>query len=153
MPKKLWYDLQDHKTKFHNWNQPTNGNDSMISAIIPVLRAWRWMWWRTRRSCVRGGSRRRGASAASPGGNCIKISLPGKLILGDYFQENGTSRRPFLLLRISFPGRPIFFQLPPGPGPRRKRKRPSSRGWPPILSASRQLLFSLLDSILFMLFL
>ena len=25
-----------------------------------------------------------------------------------------TSRRPFLLLRISFPGRPIFIQLPPG---------------------------------------
>ena len=39
-----------------------------------------------------------------PGGNCIKIGLPGKLILGDYFQENGTSQRPFLLLRISFPG-------------------------------------------------
>ena len=28
-------------------------------------------------------------------------------------QENRTSRRPFLLLRISFPGRPIFIQLPP----------------------------------------
>ena len=25
-----------------------------------------------------------------------------------------TSRRPFLLLRICFPGRPIFIQLPPG---------------------------------------
>ena len=25
------------------------------------------------------------------GGNCIKIGLPGKLILGDYFQENVTS--------------------------------------------------------------
>ena len=32
-----------------------------------------------------------------------KISLPGKSILRDYFQENRTSRRPFLLLRISFP--------------------------------------------------
>ena len=31
-----------------------------------------------------------------PGGNCIKIGLHGKLILGDYYQENGTSRRPFL---------------------------------------------------------
>ena len=31
-----------------------------------------------------------------------------------YFQENGTSRRPFLLLRISFPGRPIFIQFVPG---------------------------------------
>ena len=39
-----------------------------------------------------------------------KIGLPGKSILGDYFQENMTSRRPFLLLRISFPGRPIFIQ-------------------------------------------
>ena len=35
--------------------------------------------------------------------------------LGDYFQENRTSQRPFLSLRISFPGRPIFIQLPPGP--------------------------------------
>ena len=48
-----------------------------------------------------------------PGTNCIKIRLPGKSILGDYFQENRTSRRPFLLLRINFPGRPIFIQLPP----------------------------------------
>ena len=45
--------------------------------------------------------------------NCIKKGLPGKLILRFYFQENRTSRRPFLLLRISFPGRPIFIQLPP----------------------------------------
>ena len=35
-----------------------------------------------------------------PGGNCIKIGLPGKSIFRDYFQENITSRRPFLLLRI-----------------------------------------------------
>ena len=48
-----------------------------------------------------------------PGGNCIKIGLPGKSILRDYFQENMTSRRPFLLLRISFPGRPIFIQFVP----------------------------------------
>ena len=49
------------------------------------------------------------------GGNCIKIALPGKLILGYYYmyQENRTSRRPFLLLRISFPGRPIFIQFIP----------------------------------------
>ena len=39
-----------------------------------------------------------------PGGNCMEIGLPGKSILGDYFEENRTSRRPFLLLRISFPG-------------------------------------------------
>ena len=48
-----------------------------------------------------------------PGGNCIKIGLPGKSILRQYFQENRTSRRPFLLLRISFPGRPIFIQFVP----------------------------------------
>ena len=41
------------------------------------------------------------------------MGLPGKSILGDYFEENRTSRRPFLLLRIRFPGRPIFIQLPP----------------------------------------
>ena len=45
--------------------------------------------------------------------NCIKIGLPGKSILGDYFQENRTSRRHFLLLRISFPGRPSFIQFVP----------------------------------------
>ena len=49
------------------------------------------------------------------GGNCVNIGLPGKSFLGDYFQENRTSCRPFLLLRISFPGRPIFIQLPPAP--------------------------------------
>ena len=48
-----------------------------------------------------------------PGTNCIKIGLTGKSILGDYFQENRSPGRPFLLLRISFPGRPIFIQLPP----------------------------------------
>ena len=48
-----------------------------------------------------------------PGMNYIKIGLPGKLILGDYFEENMTSQRPFLFLRISFQGRPIFIQLPP----------------------------------------
>ena len=48
------------------------------------------------------------------GGNCIKISLPGKSILRGYFQDNRTSWRPFLLLRISFPGRPIFIQFIPG---------------------------------------
>ena len=49
-----------------------------------------------------------------PGGKCITMGLPGKLILRDFFQENETSRRPFLLLGISFPKRPIFIQLPPG---------------------------------------
>ena len=47
------------------------------------------------------------------GGSCIKIGLTGKSILGDYFQEKGTSRRPFLSLRTSFPGRPIFIQFVP----------------------------------------
>ena len=51
-----------------------------------------------------------------PGMNCIKKVLPGKSILGDFLQENITSRRPFLLLRIDFSGRPIFIQLPPGHG-------------------------------------
>ena len=32
------------------------------------------------------------------GTNCIKLGLPGKLILRDYFQANRTSQRPFLLL-------------------------------------------------------
>ena len=50
----------------------------------------------------------------SSGGNCIKMGLPGKSILGDYFQENMSSGRPFLLLRIRFPGRPIFIQFIPG---------------------------------------
>ena len=53
------------------------------------------------------------AADAASGTNCIKIGLPGKSILRDYSQENETSRRPVLLLRISFPGRPIFIQLPP----------------------------------------
>ena len=57
---------------------------------------------------------RKGKKASWLDGNCIKIGLPGKSILRDYFQENRTSRRSFLLLRISFPGRPIFIQLPPG---------------------------------------
>ena len=43
----------------------------------------------------------------------FKIGLPGKSILRDYYQENMTSRRPFLSLRISFPGRPIFIQFIP----------------------------------------
>ena len=30
-----------------------------------------------------------------------------------YFQESRTSRRHFLLLRISFPGKPIFMQFVP----------------------------------------
>ena len=55
-----------------------------------------------------------GAEQVQPGTNCIKLGISGKSILRDYFQENRTSRRPFFLLRISFPGRFIFIQLPPG---------------------------------------
>ena len=54
------------------------------------------------------------ACTSSPGADCIKIGLPGKFILRDYFQENRTSGRTFLLLRISFTGRPIFIQFVPG---------------------------------------
>ena len=43
----------------------------------------------------------------------LEDSFSEKLILRDYFQENMTSQRPFLLLRISFPGRPIFIQFIP----------------------------------------
>ena len=51
---------------------------------------------------------------------CVKVGLPGKSILGDYFQDNRTSRRPFLSVRISFPGRPIFIQFVPGPAAERR---------------------------------
>ena len=69
-------------------------------------------WWRTRW----GTPRRRARAARSTGtsvANCIKIGLPWKSILRDYFQENMTSRRPFLILRISFLGRPNFIQFIP----------------------------------------
>ena len=62
--------------------------------------------------CYKGGKADKGVTS---GANCIKIGLPRRSILRDYFQENRTSRRPLLLLRISFPGRPIFIQLVPGP--------------------------------------
>ena len=54
------------------------------------------------------------ASNGEEGGNCIKIGLSGKSILRDYFQENGTFQRPVILLRISFPGGPVFIQFVPG---------------------------------------
>ena len=53
------------------------------------------------------------APIQGPGGNCIKIGFPGKTILGYYFQENMTFPKTFLLLRISFPGSPIFIQFIP----------------------------------------
>ena len=61
------------------------------------------------------------------GGNCIKISLPGKSILGDYFQENRTSQRPFLVLRIRFPGRPMFIQFIPAAAASHCRRRRRTR--------------------------
>ena len=70
----------------------------------------------------------RGALLGPAGTNCIKIGLPGKLILGDYYQENWTSQRPFLLLRIHFPERPLFIQLPPGPPHHAVRQLPAEEG-------------------------
>ena len=37
-----------------------------------------------------------------PGVNCIRIGLPGKLFLRDYFQENMISPRPFSYLEAVF---------------------------------------------------
>ena len=70
-----------------------------------------------------------GEGPTTSGMNCIKIGLPRKLILGDYSQENRTSRRPFLLLRITFPGRPIFIQPAGGAKvqqPRGERRPPEA---------------------------
>ena len=67
-------------------------------------RCWPRAGWSARRAAWR---------ARAGGGNWIRIVLPGKSILRDYFQENRTSQRPFLLLTIIFPGRPIFIQFIP----------------------------------------
>ena len=90
----------------------------------PCPCSWRapWCWGRRRPPRVswcrtwasRTSSSVRRSSGWAAWRQLHKIGLPGKLILGDYFQENMTSRRPFLLLRISFPGRPIFMQFIPG---------------------------------------
>ena len=45
------------------------------------------------------------------GMNHTKIGLPGKSILRDYFNENRTSQRPFLSLRISFPPNTYFYTI------------------------------------------
>ena len=66
-------------------------------------------------------------TALPAGTNCIKIGLPGKFILSDYLQENRTFRRPFPLLRISFPGRPIFIQLPPAGRRDPPRQQPETK--------------------------
>ena len=67
----------------------------LSAAVAPVPRARR-----RRRPPDRRLLRVRAGRAAAqvpplPGTNSIKIGLPGKWILGDYFQENMTSRRPF----------------------------------------------------------
>ena len=79
--------------------------------------------WRSGRS-QSSGLRTCQPSRSRSGANCIKIGLPGKSILGDYFQENRSLGRSFLLLRISFPGRPIFIQFVPAPWTPRSATRP-----------------------------
>ena len=96
------------------------GVDARVGALAAPRRRPRAVVLRRR------GRRGRGRRA---GGNCIKMSLPGKSILGDYFQENGTSKRPFLSLRISFPGRPFYIQFVPAVR-RRGRRRRLLRGRP-----------------------
>ena len=59
------------------------------------------------------------------GMNCIKIGLPGKSILGDYFQENMTSRSPFLLLTICFPRKTYFYTIASRPDWRWTTRRPN----------------------------
>ena len=46
-----------------------------------------------------------------PGMNCIKIGLPGKSILRDYFQENMTSQRPFLCTENQFSRKTFFYTI------------------------------------------
>ena len=52
-------------------------------------------------------------SLASLWRQLYKIGLPGKAILGDYFQENRTSRRPFSLTEIQFSGKTHFYTIRP----------------------------------------
>ena len=100
-----------------------------IRADAPPCKRLYSHFWRSCRYPTQSVSKQAAPPPPSPGGNCIKIGLPGKLILRDYFQENRTSRRHFLLLRISFPGRPIFIKFIPGLAvapqhpPRRRRHR------------------------------
>ena len=76
-----------------------------------------------------------GTAGAATGTNCIKIGLPGKLILSMI----KVCQEVLFSLRIDFPGRLIFIQLPPeyrrgrsqveeilGRGGRRIRR---GRGW------------------------
>ena len=73
-----------------------------------------------------GGSR--GTRRPRPGMNCIKIGLPGKLILS---KRKGLWESPILLKIVSenrFSGRTYFIQLVPGRGRRGRRGRTGS-GW------------------------
>ena len=88
--------------------------------IILISQKWRH-WGELRKRTSGHGSR---GTRGWTGTNCIKIGLPGKSILGDYFQENRTSQRPFL-----FPGRPIFIQFDPASSWCRACCRPSSSAW------------------------
>ena len=47
------------------------------------------------------------------GGNCIKIGLPGKSILGYYFQSNGTYPKTFSLTENQFSGKTYFYTIHP----------------------------------------
>ena len=58
---------------------------------------------------VSGSTRPCGSGTRGRRDQLYEKGLSGKSILGVYFQENKTSRRPFLLLRISFPERPILY--------------------------------------------
>ena len=74
-----------------------------------------------------------------PGTNCIKIGLPGKLIL---IKRNGLREVLFcwqLSLRIYFPERPIFIQLHPGQPLQRVDVRLLARGLP-LLQKDQQVL-------------
>ena len=74
------------------------------------------------------------------GGNCIKIGLPGKSILRNYFQENRTFPETFYLTENQLSGKIYFYTIRPwcrGGGRRRPmwslcRSRPWGgwRGWP-----------------------
>ena len=90
----------------------------LIPSYPKTLMRARWFPMQARDAAARSGQRVHRAvlpalrallpPRGAPAGKCIKIGLPGKSILGDYFQEKRTSRRSFLFLRIYFPGRPIF---------------------------------------------
>ena len=48
-----------------------------------------------------------------PGTNCIKLGLPGKLILRDYFQGDYDFPKTFSLTEIQFSGKTYFYTIAP----------------------------------------